>query len=98
MEKTATLEQPLPDHADTKEAQDLIRQKCARFTAWCEEVGIVFPKVTYPDFFEGGLVGGRVNAPIKHREAYLCVPYTAIISLDKCLRDPNLSSFYAENP
>ena len=60
MEKTAT-DQPLPDHADTQEAQDLIRIKCAKFVDWCNEVGIIFPKVTYPDFFEGGLVGARVN-------------------------------------
>lgn len=58
----------------------------------------MFPKVTYPDFFDGGLVGGRVNAPIHHREAFLYVPYKVIISLDKCFRDENLKDFYAENP
>lgn len=88
----------LPDHADTLEMQDKIREKCAKFTQWCREVGILFPKVTYPDFFDGGLVGGKVNTPILHREAFLCVPYSAIISLDKCLRDPSLGPFYAENP
>jgi hypothetical protein len=61
-------------------------------------VGILCPKITYPDFFEGGLVGARVNAPIKHREAFLCVPYSAIISVDKCKRDASLEAFYNENP
>ena len=97
MEKSANPE-ALPDHANTQESQDLIRKKCARFVDWCDKVGIKFPKVTYPDFFEGGLVGARVNEPIKHREAYLCVPYTAIISIDKCLKDPHMWQFYEENP
>ncbi len=61
-------------------------------------MGILYPKITYPDFFEHGLVGGRVNAPIEHREAFLFVPYSVVISLDKCLNDPNLSPFYKENP
>jgi len=57
-------------------------------------VGIIYPKITYPDFFEGGLVGGRVNAPIEHREAFLFVPYSVTISIQKCLKDPVLKDFY----
>ena len=56
------------------------------------------PKITYPAFFEGGLVGCKVNAPIAHREAFLFVPYSAIMSYIKCLKDPEISHFYEENP
>jgi hypothetical protein len=84
----------VPDHATTEYEQQLIVKKCQRFTDWCKEVGILYPKIDYPAFFKGGLVGGKVNAPIEHREAFLFVPYTVIISLDKCLRDPALFEFY----
>lgn len=69
----------------------------ARFKKWCASIGIEMPKLDYPAFFEGGLVGCRVNAPIKHREAFVKVPYKALISVDKCNRDPVLKQFYAEN-
>jgi hypothetical protein len=88
----------VPDHADTEDQKQIIRDKCTKFNKWCEDVGIKCPKITYPEFFEGGLVGGMVNAPIAHREAFLIVPYSVIISLDKCNRDPVMGLFYAENP
>lgn len=84
----------MPDHADSEEIENIIRLKCARFTKWCNDVGILYPKLTYPDFFEGGLVGARVNTPIEHREAFLFVPYSVVVSLDKCLNEPNLVPFY----
>jgi hypothetical protein len=65
---------------------------------WCSDVGILCPKIDYPAFFEGGLVGGRVNSPIENREAWLFVPFKVIISIDKCLADPKLSVFYYQNP
>lgn len=43
-------------------------------------------------------MGAKVNAPIKHREAFLFVPDEAIISIDKCKNDPVLKQFYIENP
>jgi len=89
--------QNVPDHAADEVAQAFIRAKCARFNQWCKDVGILIPKIDYPEFFEGGLVGGKVNAPIEHREAFLFVPYKVVISLDKCLRDPSLFFFYDEN-
>ena len=73
-------------------------EKCARFNAWCKEVGIICPKLDYPAFFEGGLVGAKFNSEVKHREAFLFVPFTAIISIDKCRKDPKLCDFYNENP
>lgn len=99
-ESTGTLTKPIenvPDHASDEVAQAFIRAKCARFNQWCKDVGILIPKIDYPEFFEGGLVGGKVNAPIEHREAFLFVPYKVVISLDKCLRDPTLFYFYDDN-
>lgn len=61
-------------------------------------MGIKCPKITYPEFFEGGLIGGMVNAPIAHREVFLIVPYSIIISLDKCHRDPVMGKVFAQNP
>jgi len=40
----------------------LIVEKCSRFTQWCKEVGILYPKLDYPAFFDGGLVGAKVNS------------------------------------
>ena len=59
-----TFEETVPDHASTKEEEDKIRAQREQFSEWCAKVGIKFPKVDYPAFFEGGLVGGKVNAPI----------------------------------
>jgi len=87
----------VPDHADSEEMQMVIRAKTSRFNQWCKDVGILTPKIDYPAFFEGGLVGCKVNTPIEHREAFLFVPFKAIISVDKCLNNPVLKVFYEEN-
>jgi hypothetical protein len=87
----------VPDHVQSEEDKQVVRQKCERFNQWCKDNGILAPKITYPEFFDGGLVGGMVNAPIEHREVFLCVPYKVIISVDKCLKDPVLKDFYSQN-
>lgn len=60
-------------------------------------MGIKFPKLDYPAYFEGGLVGARVNANISHREAFLFVPYSVIISTERAHRDPDIGWFFREN-
>jgi len=55
------------------------------------------PKLTYPSFFEGGLVGAAVKEPIAYREAFVYVPFHAIISIDKCRKDKVLGPFYKKN-
>ena len=40
------------------------------------------PKVQYPSFFDGGLVGVRAKEDIDHREAFLFVPFKLLLSLD----------------
>lgn len=49
------------DHAKSDFEKQVIIQKCLRFTKWCDEVGIKFPKLEYPSFFDGGLVGVKVK-------------------------------------
>ena len=74
----------LPDHITTDQQKELIFQKTQRFMSWCKDIGIICPKIEYPSFFDGGLIGAKVKEPIQHREAFLYVPQKAIISLDKC--------------
>lgn len=88
----------VPDFAVDAEAEAKIRAKCARFTEWCAREGILAPKLEYPSFFEGGLVGVRVTKPIEHREGFLYVPYKCLITVWKCLHDRELRDFYIENP
>ena len=40
------------------------------------------PKIEYPAWFEGGLLGAKVIEDIQHREAYIYVPYKLIITLE----------------
>jgi hypothetical protein len=36
-------------------------QKCKVFTDWCDKVGIKMPKLEYPAFFDGDLLGVRAK-------------------------------------
>ncbi len=87
----------MPDRAETEAQKLLVAKKCEKFLVWCKEVGIYSPKIEYPYFFEGGLIGARVKEPIAHREAFIFVPYKAIISLDKCFEHDVISQVYREN-
>jgi hypothetical protein len=58
---------------DELERQDLVA-KAVRFREWCESNGVKMPKLEYPAFFEGGLIGVRVREDIQHNEAFLSVP------------------------
>jgi len=59
-------------------AEELERQaeidKCLRFKKWCEDNGVKMPKLEYPAFFDGGLLGVRIKEDINHNEAFLSVP------------------------
>jgi len=88
----------VPDHACSENDRQIIRNKCAKFVKWCADVGIVCPKIEYPGFFSGGLVGAKAKEPINHREAFLFVPQKVIISLDKCLNHEIVGKIYEQNP
>ena len=56
------------------------------------------PKLEYPAYFEGGLVGARATAPIEHQEVFMSVPYKMLMTVDAAKRDPALGKIIAENP
>ena len=57
-------------------------RKCKVFNDWCFENGVRMPKLEYPAYFEGGLVGMRATDTIEHREAFLSIPYKMLITVD----------------
>ena len=63
-------------------AEDEHSQKCEVFNEWCRENGVKMPKVEYPAYFDGGLVGVRAKAPIEHREAFMAIPYKMLMTVD----------------
>ena len=50
------------DGGEEEESQERLehKKKCKAFTDWCARVGIEFPRLEYPGYFEGGLVGVKV--------------------------------------
>ena len=56
------------------------------------------PKIDYPAYFEGGLVGMRANAPIEHREAFLGIPYKMLMTVAGAQRHAVLGPIIMENP
>lgn len=62
------------DVAPSENDQQQVKQKCRRFLDWFYANGGVCSKLDYPAFFDGGLVGVKANAQIKHQEAYLFIP------------------------
>jgi len=58
---TDTSTVPVIDLVDPKAEQ---KRKCDAFNAWCHNEGVIMPKVEYPAYFEGGLVGVRALEPI----------------------------------
>ena len=56
------------------------------------------PKLEYPAYFEGGLLGARVREDINHREAFIFVPYKMIMTTGKAKSHPALSKIIEANP
>ena len=73
-------------------------RKCQVFNAWCLENGVLMPKLEYPAYFEGGLLGVRAKEPIKHRESFLAIPYKMLMTVDAAQRHEVLGPIIAENP
>ena len=74
------------------------RKKCKAFTDWCHRVGIEFPGLEYPGYFEGGLVGVKTTKDIAHREAFLKIPYKCLMSVQKARDHEVLGNVFRENP
>ena len=56
------------------------------------------PKLQYPAYFEGDLLGAKVTEDIEHREAFIFVPYKMLITTGKAKVHPVLKKIIAENP
>jgi hypothetical protein len=56
------------------------------------------PKLEYPAYFDGGLLGTKVKEDIEHREAYLYVPYKLMISVKDTQNHEILARLITENP
>ena len=56
------------------------------------------PKLEYPAYFDGGLIGVRCKEDIQHREAYLYVPFKMMMSITKAKEHPVLGPIILSNP
>ena len=56
------------------------------------------PKLEYPAYFEGGLLGTKVTEDIEHREAYLYVPYKMLLSVNGTQEHMILGGIIIDNP
>ena len=56
------------------------------------------PKLEYPAYFEGGLVGVRTTSKIEHRESFLSIPYKMLMTVEAVKRHEVLGPIIAENP
>lgn len=79
------------------EKQDYI-DKCRRFAEWAAKNGIKMPKLEYPAFFQGGLLGVKIKEDINHNEAFLSVPLACILSVDKAKQIKELNEIYKAHP
>ena len=78
--------------------KDSQADKMTIFMSWCAENGVKMPKLEYPAVFEQGLLGVRAKEPIKHREAFLFVPFKMLITLELAQEHPIIGHVYKENP
>ena len=74
------------------------QRKCQVFNEWCISNGVEMPKLEYPAYFEGGLVGVRATQPIEHREAFIKIPYKMLMTIDAAKNHDVLGQVIEENP
>lgn len=55
------------------------------------------PKLEYPAYFSGGLLGTKVTQDIGYREAYLAVPYKMMISVTKAKAHPVIGPILSDH-
>jgi len=56
------------------------------------------PKLEYPAYFEGGLLGVSCKEDIEHREVYLYVPYKMMMSVKGTQEHPVLGEIIKKHP
>ena len=68
------------------------------FNKWCQENGVLIPKVEYPAFFDGGLLGVKAKENIEHREGFLFIPMKMLLSLDYAQNHKVIGEVFRDNP
>ena len=71
--------------------------KFTMFNDWCQKEGAIMPHLEYPAYFDGGLLGVKCKKDIKYHEAYMCIPFKMIMSLEKAYIHPVLKKIIDEN-
>lgn len=56
------------------------------------------PKLEYPAFFQGDLLGVKIKEDIQHNESFLSVPMRCQITVNKALKVPELKKIFDEHP
>lgn len=70
--------------------------KFTMFNEWCRKEGVIMPHLEYPAYFDG-LLGIKCTKDIEYHEAYLCVPFKMVMSLEKAYIHPVLKMIIYEN-
>lgn len=68
------------------------------FNQWCKDNGVLIPKLEYPSFFDGGLLGVKAVKDIEHREAFLYIPMKMLLSLDYAKNHKVIGEVFRMNP
>ena len=77
MVKLKNIEYFLNDDGQDQEKVD----KFTMFNQWTKSEGVIMPKLEYPAYFEGGLLGIKCTQDVEHHEGYLYVPFKMVMSV-----------------
>ena len=72
--------------------------KIDTFNKWCQQEGVIAPKLEYPKQFEFGLHGIGAKEDIAHREAFLFIPFKMLLTLSNALNHPQMGRFFKTYP
>ena len=86
------------DYLSEEQKLSIDPDKYKQFNDWCEQEGVKMPSLKYPGVFKDGLIGMECLEDIKHREAFIFVPYKMHITVEKAKKHPELSKIIEENP
>lgn len=73
------------------------KDKYILFKEWCDEHGVIMPKVEFPAYFGGDLIGAKCLDDIKHREALIFVPMNLLLTVNNAKKHEVLSKIIKEN-
>jgi hypothetical protein len=56
------------------------KDKYTLFNNWCQQQGVIMPKLKYPCYFENGLLGVGISEDILKNEVYIYIPQKMILT------------------